>query len=91
MNSDCTSEEQKETLTEQKLAIIQLGRFATWIFIMGSFFYLYGFDEEEKSLFSPTTAEANFHQKTASNVIVEGSSLFLVAIILLTLMTWEKL
>lgn len=38
MNSDCTSEEQKETLTEQKLAIIQLGRFATWIFIMGSFF-----------------------------------------------------
>ena len=50
-----------------------------------------GFDEEEKSLFSPTTAEANFHQKTASNVIVEGSSLFLVAIILLTLMTWEKL
>ena len=42
MNSDCTSEEQKETLTEQKLAIIQLGRFATWIFIMGSFFYLYG-------------------------------------------------
>ncbi|WP_278475209.1 hypothetical protein [Turicibacter sanguinis] len=91
MNSDCTSEEQKETLTEQKLAIIQLGRFATWIFIMGSFFYLYGFDEEEKSLFSPTTVEANFHQKTASNVIVEGSSLFLVAIILLTLMTWEKL
>ena len=60
-------------------------------FLLWGLFSIFMVDEEEKSLFSPTTAEANFHQKTASNVIVEGSSLFLVAIILLTLMTWEKL
>lgn len=89
MASNATQTEEK--LIEQKLALIQLGRFATWIFIMGSFFYLYSFDEEEKALLSTTKEKATTHQQIASNSVAEGSILFLVAIILLTIMTWEKL
>ena len=46
MNTDSNFNTQEANQKEKKLAVIQLGRLATWLFIMGSFFYLYAFEEE---------------------------------------------
>lgn len=86
-----TEMQQETDVTQERLCLIQLSRLATWLFIMGSFLYLYSFDEEEKSLVTNSKDEALSYQKSASKAVVEGSSLFLVSIIILTIISWEKL
>ena len=85
-----TRTQQEADVTQERLCIIQLSRLATWLFIMGSFLYLYSFDEEEKALFTESKEDASNYQKKASKAVAEGSSLFLVSIIILTIMSWEK-
>lgn len=86
-----TKTQQEADDIQERLDIIQLNRLATWLFIMGSFFYLYGFDQEEKALFTGSKEEAANYQKKSSKSVAKGSSLFLVSIIILTIMSWEKL